>query len=244
MNMRTLLKELKVELRSFAKNERICDVEKFFKTAPGQYAAFDKFLGVNVPTIRILSKKFQALNFLNLRKIIRSEFHEERLLALFILVLKYNKTEDIEIRKEVFEFYLENLNYVNNWDLVDASSYHILGAYLYGQGGDVQIKLSQSKNLWYRRIAIVSTFYEIKRKKFSLALRLSYLLLNDSHDLLHKAVGWMLREIGKRDMKTEESFLEKYCELMPATMLRYATEHFPEDKRQSLLFRRRSYKKK
>ena len=243
MKKTSLLKELKDELSRFADKDKISHYERFFKTAPGQYGAFDKFLGVNVPTLRKLSKTFQSLSFIDLRRILNSKFHEERLLSLFILVLKFNKAQTLEMKREIFEFYVDNLNCVNNWDLVDASSYQILGAYLFGRGDRLQIKLSQSENLWHRRIAIISTFYEIKRNDFSLALKLSQALLNDPHDLLHKAVGWMMREIGKRDIKTLERFLEKFCEIMPAKMLRYATEHLSLNKRQYFLLRRRDYKK-
>lgn len=198
----------------------------FFKTSPGQYGEGDQFLGVVVPLQRVVAKKHTNLTLSELQKLLNSKIHECRLTALFILIDKYNKTP--AERKKIIAFYLKNTNNINNWDLVDLSAPKILGDYLAKGEGGVKIlyELAASKKLWEKRIAILSTYAFIRQNIFKHTLKTSKILLVDKHDLIHKAVGWMLREIGKRDLKTEKDFLQKYYKKMPRTMLRYAIEKF------------------
>lgn len=207
----------------------------FFKTGKGQYGEGDIFLGIIVPEQRKTAKKYPDLSIKELKELIASRIHEERLVCLFILMNKYKKTDSTG-KKEIVDFYLNNLEHVNNWDLVDLSSGTILGDHLMDRDRSILYKLAKSNNLWKRRIAIMSTFAFIRWKNdFNDTLHISEMLLNDKHDLIHKAVGWMLREIGKRDQASEEEFLERHYKKMPRTMLRYAIEKFDEDRRQYYL---------
>ena len=167
-------------------------------------------------------------------KLLHSKFHEERLIALFVLIHKFERGEE-SLRKKIFNLYLKNTKYINNWDLIDLSAPKIVGAYLFDKPRDVLYKLAKSKSLWEKRISILSTFYFIRENDFKDTIKVSKILLNDEHDLIHKAVGWMLREVGKRCLETEEKFLKKHYQKMPRTMLRYAIERFPETKRQAYL---------
>ncbi len=205
-------------------------LQRFFKTGKGEYGEGDRFAGLKVPVSRKIANQFKDLTFPDLQKIIKSKIHEERLIALFILVAKFKKSKDKE-REEIFKFYLKNIRYVNNWDLVDLSAEKIIGAYLKDKDTKLLFELAKSENIWERRIAIMSSFHFIKAHQFAATLKISEMLLKDKHDLIHKAVGWMLREIGKRDILAEEIFLQKYYKIMPRTMLRYAIEKFPENKR-------------
>jgi 3-methyladenine DNA glycosylase AlkD len=210
---------------------------RFFKTQPGEYAAHDRFLGVTVPNIRRIAKNFPELALENIQKLITSSFNEERFLALIMLVKRY-QTGDHNAQKEIFDCYIKNLTHINNWNLVDASAHHIVGHYLWAKkGGDNEIlaTLAQSKNLWHRRVAIVSTWYFIRQGDMSLTLKLALLLLHDKEDLMHKAVGWMLREVGKRDVQKLRDFLSSTVFLMPRTTLRYAIEHFSKEERDIFL---------
>lgn len=209
------------------------DAKRFFKTEPGQYSAHDKFLGISVPDLRKIAKQYHELSIKDIQKLISSEFNEERLLALFILISRYQKNE-FE-RNDIYDFYIKNIKKINNWNLVDASAYHIVGAHISSKNKTLLIDLAKSKNMWERRISIIATFYFIRENKFQDAVKISTLLLNDEHDLIHKAVGWMLREIGKRDQNYLTVFLEKNVNKMPRTMLRYAIEKFPENKRKHYL---------
>lgn len=221
----------KKELRKKASTKKAVILARFFKTGPGQYGQGDKFLGVTVPDIRITIKEFTELGLSDLQKLLNSPYHEERLSALLILVIKYPRVDKRE-QKKIYEFYLKNTKKINNWDLVDLTAEKIIGPYLENKNKDVLFKLVKSKNLWERRIAILSTFHYIKKGKSELTLQIAEILLNDEHDLIHKAVGWMLREVGKRcGEKEEEKFLKKYYKKMPRTMLRYAIERFVEKKR-------------
>lgn len=204
----------------------------FFKTGPGQYGEGDHFLGVMVPQQRIVAKKYPDLALVDIQKLLNTKIHEYRLTALFILLDKYNKETILE-KKKIISFYLKNARNINNWDLVDLSAPKILGDYLAKGMGDVKIlyKLAMSKNLWEKRIAVLTTFAFIRQNNFEHALKISQMLLEDKHDLMHKAVGWMLREVGKRDLKTEKDFLQKYYKKMPRTMLRYAIEKFVPSER-------------
>jgi 3-methyladenine DNA glycosylase AlkD len=205
-------------------------LQRFFKTGKGGYAEGDVFAGIKVPVSRKIATKFKDLKLPDLQKIIKSKIHEERLIALFILVNKFKKGDE-KIKEKIFNFYLKNMKYVNNWDLVDLSAEKIIGVYLIDKDKNLLFELAKSENIWKRRISIISTFYFIKMHQFAATLKISKMLLKDRHDLIHKAVGWMLREIGKRDIQAEEIFLQKYYKVMPRTMLRYAIEKFPEKKR-------------
>ncbi len=221
----------KKKLRKKASTKKAIILAHFFKTGPGQYGQGDIFLGVTVPDIRVTIKEFVDLGLSDLQKLLDSPYHEERLSALLILVMKYPRADNRE-QKKIYEFYLKNTKKINNWDLVDLTAEKIIGPYLEDKSKDILFKLAQSKNLWERRISILSTFYYIKKGESKLTLQIAQILLDDKHDLIHKAVGWMIREIGKRcGEKEEEDFLKKHYKQMPRTMLRYAIERFEENKR-------------
>jgi len=228
------LNELKKELKKLANPKRAKASLWFFKTGPGQYGEGDVFLGIKVPIQRQVAKKYLDLSLPDLQKLLNSKIHEHRLIALFILIDKYNRG-DQDQKKKIFQFYLKNTKNINNWDLVDLSAPHVVGNYLLDKKRGVLYKLAKSKNLWEKRISILATYAFIRQNDFADTLKISKILLNDDHDLIHKAVGWMLREVGNRDIKTEEKFLKKHVKNMPRTMLRYAIEKFPEQKRQSYL---------
>ncbi|MBF0100023.1 MAG: DNA alkylation repair protein [Desulfobacterales bacterium] len=204
--------------------------QRFFKTGKGEYAEGDQFLGIRVPVLRKLARDYRDISIDDASQILTSPFHEARLFALILLV-NYYKRASIEEKKCIYESYLDNTQYINNWDLVDSSAEHIVGAYLDNQNKMPLYQLAKSTNMWERRIAMLSTFHYIKKYQFEDALNVCSQLLFDTEDLIHKAVGWMLREIGKRDIDKEEAFLKKYYRQMPRTMLRYAIEKFPEKKR-------------
>jgi 3-methyladenine DNA glycosylase AlkD len=229
-----MLDQIKKDLFLLRNSEKEKILSSFFKTGKGQYGEGDIFLGIPVPEQRRVAKRYVNLSLNDLQKLLADKIHEYRLTALIILVSKYNKS-DQNGKSEIFNFYLNNTKTIDNWDLVDLSAPKIVGDYLFDRDKDVLYKLVKSVNLWERRIAILSTFTFIRRNEFEDALSISKLLLRDKHDLIHKAVGWMLREIGKRDQKIEEQFLKKYCYEMPRTMLRYAIEKFEENKRKFYL---------
>lgn len=210
--------------------------QRFFKTGEGEYGEGDKFLGIRVPNVRKVARKFNQLSLEETDQLLHSDYHEERLCALIILVNKAKKVNDDEL-KTICDLYLDNTEYVNNWDLVDTSAEHIVGRYLIDKDRTILYQLAKSEDLWERRIAIMSTFHFIKNDEFGDTIEIAEQLVNDEHDLIHKAVGWMLREVGKRDIKTEEKFLDKHVHHMPRTMLRYAIEKFPEELRQHYLSR-------
>ena len=226
--------KLKQDLQKLADPEKAKTLQRFFKTGKGEYGEGDVFLGITVPEQRKTAKKHSDLTFKDVLKLLSGKIHEHRLTALLILVIKYSKADETG-KKEIVDFYLKNTKNINNWDLVDLSADKILGAYLIDKDKSILYKLVQSDNLWDRRIAIMATFHFIKNSQFKDTLKISGILLNDKHDLIHKAVGWMLREIGKREQATEEKFLIKYYKNMPRTMLRYATERFDENKRKFYL---------
>tara|TARA_Y100000310_G_scaffold160404_1_gene160165 strand:+ start:1939 stop:2640 length:702 start_codon:yes stop_codon:yes gene_type:complete len=227
------LKQLKSDLKEVAQPEKVPIYQNFFKTGPGQYGQGDIFIGVTVPNTRKVAKAHSNLPLKEVESLLKSKIHEERLCALLLLVHKYN-TPPGE-RKKIVSFYLKNTKLVNNWDLVDLSADKILGPHFIDQDKSTLYKLANSKNLWEKRISILTTFHFIKNNQFTDTLKIAKILLNDKHDLIHKAIGWMLREIGNRSLKTEESFLKKHYKKMPRTMLRYAIEKFPETKRQAYL---------
>lgn len=226
------LQKLKEELKFRASPEKAKLLQRYFKTGPGEYAEGDVFLGITVPESRKIAKKYASLKLADVITLLHSEIHEERLIALLIMVGKFQAGEE---QSRVYDLYLKNARYINNWDLVDLSAHKIVGAYLSNKPKTILYKLAKSKNVWERRIAVISTFNFIGHNRFSESLKIARMLLGDQHDLIHKAVGWMLREVGKRDLKTEEGFLKEYCREMPRTMLRYAIERFPEGKRKLYL---------
>ncbi len=232
--MQLKLSSLKKDLRSQASKEKAKILQRFFKTGPGEYGEGDVFLGVTVPKVRSVARQYLKLPFSDVKKLLQSKVHEERLCALLILVEKFGQA-DAKEQKQLYGFYLLNTKYINNWDLVDLSADKIVGTYLMDKPKSILTKLAHSKNMWERRIAIIATFRFIKNNQFNKTLKIAKLLLYDEHDLLHKAVGWMLREVGKRSLETEEVFLRKYYKNMPRTMLRYAIERFQEKKRQAYL---------
>lgn len=227
-------KELKKDLQNIANSEKAVLLKRFFKTGKGQYGEGDIFLGVMVPETRKIAKKYVDLDLSEIKKSLYSKIHEERLCALLILVSKFEKGDD-KLKKEIFDFYIENAKQANNWDLVDLSSHKIVGEYLLDRNKDILYWLAKSKNLWEKRIAIISTFAFIRKNKFDDTLKIAEILLKDKHDLIHKAVGWALREVGKKNLLEEEKFLKKHYKNMPRTTLRYAIERFSQQKRNSYL---------
>lgn len=210
-------------------------LRRFFKCEKGKYGAGDKFLGIVVPEQRkIVKKYYQIVRIKELEKLLKSKFHEARLTALLMLVEKFSQA-DKKTRNQIYKVYLKNTKYINNWDLVDLSAPKIVGGYLLDKDRKILYRLAKSKNLWEKRIAVLATFMFIREKDFTDAIKIAEILLKDNHDLIHKAVGWMLREIGKRNLEAEEKFLRKYYKTMPRTMLRYAIEKFPEGKRRLYL---------
>ena len=225
-----MLEQLKKELNSLEDSKQKEILKNFFKTGKGEYGEKDIFLGIKVPIQRRVAKRYSNLSLQKLKQLLKSKIHEYRFTALLILINKYE-----ESKEEIFNFYMNNIRHVNNWDLVDLSAPKIVGDFLKDKDKKILYELSNSKNLWERRIAIVSTFNFIKRNEFSDTLTISEILLNDSHDLIHKAVGWMLREVGKKDERILEDFLKFHYKNMPRTMLRYAIEKFPKTRRDKYL---------
>ena len=208
--------------------------QRFFKTGEGEYAQGDKFLGLRVPVLRKLAKEFQSIEFAEVQRLLESEFHEVRLCALFILIHQFNSA-DADRQTAIYHLYLNNTHNINNWDLVDCSAYKILGEYLKDKDRSILYELCISENLWERRIAIITTLKFIKSDQYTDTLKLAVQLINDDHDLIHKAVGWMLREVGNRNLAIEQQFLNKHYKTMPRTMLRYAIEKFPQASRKKYL---------
>jgi 3-methyladenine DNA glycosylase AlkD len=213
-------------LREFADRQRGKFLLRFFKTGPGEYAEGDRFLGVRVPDLRRVAREFRSLSLDNLGKLLRSKWHEDRLLALVILTQRYPRSSNSE-RDTIYRLYLASTDRINNWDLVDVSAAQIVGAHLIDQNTATLRRLAKSPSVWERRIAIIATQQFIRAGRFEETLTIVEGLLEDSHDLIHKAAGWMLREVGKRDRSALEKFLERNASRMPRTMLRYAIEHFP-----------------
>ena len=226
--------DIKKKLRNLGSRKQAEVSQRFFKTGPGEYGEGDVFWGIKVPVLRKLAKEFVDLTLKEVETLLASEIHEARLLALLILVRRFGRGDD-SIRAAIYDLYLKNTPFVNNWDLVDLSAHHIVGPYLADQSRAPLYRLAESKSLWERRMAVIATFHYIKNGEFSDTLKISKMLLSDTEDLIHKAVGWMLREIGKRHLQTEEKFLKKHYLKMPRTMLRYAIEKFPQAHRQRYL---------
>ena len=229
------LGELRSDIAALADTERAQRNARFFKTGPGEYGEGDRFAGLTLSQVHALRRKYRHLSLASLSDLLQSPIHEERLLALDILVDQYTKG-DPEVRQAIYELYLGSTRWVNNWDLVDCSAAYIVGAHLQSKPQDVLDRLAASESLWERRIAMIATHYYIRRGDPGPALRIAEALLQDRHDLIHKAAGWMLRETGKRCSKNDlTAFLDKYAATMPRTMLRYAIEQLPREEQQHYL---------
>lgn len=224
------LTELKHTLQELASPSHAKIFQRFFKTGPGEYGEGDKFLGIKVPVLRKVAKQHATLTLAQIKKLISSQFHEERFTALVILMHQFKNNQ-----KNIYDFYFDNVRFINNWDLVDVSAPHIVGAYLEDKSRASLKKLTKSDDLWERRISIVSTFHFIRQNDLDDTLSISKMLLKDEHDLIHKAVGWMLREAGKRNFDRIKNYVDEHHEKMPRTILRYAIERFPEQLRKSYL---------
>lgn len=229
---------LKKEIRKYAKKDRALMSARFFKTGKGDYGEGDRFLGLTMGEQRKISKMFQDLGFSDVSKLLESSWHEERMIGLLILILHYESNESRSDKREIFDFYLSHRSSVNNWDLVDVTTPNIVGDFLSDEKDrNILYTFAVSKNFWERRMAMLATFSFIRNCDFFDTLAIAEILLSDSHDLIHKAVGWMLREVGKRDVKTLVGFLEKHSSNMPRTMLRYAVEKFSPEERTRFLER-------
>ena len=225
---------IKNEMRKLA-NKKIAEhSQRFFKTGKGQYGEGDIFLGIRAPVLRKIAKKFRRISLAEVSKLLESKFHEERLLSILMLVNLFNSGDEDD-QGLIYELYLDKTKFINNWDIVDISAGNIVGAFLFEKDKAPLYRLVFSENLWERRIAIVATFYFIRNDEFDDTLKIAEILLTDKEDLIHKAVGWMLREVGKRVIEIEEEFLEEHYLKMPRTMLRYAIERFPETRRKMYL---------
>jgi 3-methyladenine DNA glycosylase AlkD len=225
---------IRTKLQKLANKDKAKILQGFFKTGPGEYGEGDIFFGINVPALRKLSKEHDGIPLNETVQLLKSPVHEERLLALLLLVRAFSKGDEA-LQKKIYGLYLKHTRYINNWDLVDLTAPNIVGTYLLDKSRKPLYALAKSNDLWKRRIAILATFSFIRQSDFDDTLKISNILLTDEHDLLHKAVGWMLREVGKRSLATEERFLQQHYKKMPRTMLRYAIERFPEAKRKKYL---------
>ncbi len=233
MSART--KQIMNRLRELGDSDIAAHSQRFFKTGKGEYGEGDIFLGIRVPIIRKCVREYGAISLEDTLKLLKSDFHEARLLALLILVAKYSSTNRSTEQHAIYRTYLSHAKFINNWDLVDCSAEHIVGAHLVFKDRKPIYRLVRSRSLWERRIGVISTFHFIKREDFSDTLAIAELLLHDQEDLIHKAVGWMLREVGKRDRHAEEGFLTTHYKDMPRTMLRYAIERLSETERLAYL---------
>lgn len=221
-------------LRSLADPAVAAGSARFFKTGPGQYGDGDVFIGIKSPTLKTVAKEFKALPLAEVECLLHSDIHEDRTLALVILVGQFTKADDAT-RKRIYDIYLANTGHINNWDLVDISAPQIVGDYLEDRSRKPLDRLAKSASIWERRISIVATHWFIRHGDFADTLRIAEKLLTDKEDLIHKAVGWMLREVGKRNVAVLEAFLGEHCRVMPRTMLRYAIERLPDEKRRAYL---------
>lgn len=228
-------KEVEKAIRQKSNAEKKAFFPKFFRTGPGEYGEGDQFYGTVVPDQRAIAKDFQALELEEIKKLLDSPIHECRLTGLFILVRQFERTKVDASRKSIYDFYLRNIDRVNNWDLVDSSCHKIMGPWLLSRSRKPLHQFARARHLWKNRIAIVTTFYFIKREDLGTTLEISELLLDHPHDLIHKAVGWMLRELGKQNEDALLGFLRKHHKAMPRTMLRYSIEKFSKTRRKQIL---------
>ena len=230
-----MLENLKKDLAKVANREKAIFLKRFFKAGKGDYAEGDILIGVTVPKTRKIVSKYRSMPLVEVGQLLKSPIHEHRLAALLILVWQFEHGNPQQ-QEKIYKLYLRNTKYINNWDLVDSSAPYIVGGYLLNQKNrSILDTLALSNNLWKQRIAMLATYQMIKQKEFGDALRIAQLLLPHKHDLIHKAVGWMLREVGNRDLAVEEKFLKKHYKTMPRTTLRYAIEKFPVARRQKYL---------
>jgi 3-methyladenine DNA glycosylase AlkD len=227
---------IKQELNKLSNREKGDFLQGFFKANPGGYAEDDILIGITVPEQRKIARNFyREIELSGIVKLLHDPIHEYRLTALFLLINKYEKAKTETEKSELYQLYVDNMAGVNNWDLVDASAYKIMGDFLLNRDRGILYELTRSNDLWKQRIAMIATFQFIRHKQYEDTLKIAEILLHHKHDLIHKAVGWMLREMGKRDFATEERFLRRFYKEMPRTMLRYAIEKFPEELRQDFL---------
>jgi len=229
-----MIKDIKEEFKKFSNQQHAARLQKYFKTGKGEYGEGDIFLGLRVPATRKIAKKYRAMPINEVSVFLKSQFHEERLFALFVLIGLFRKADEYN-QEKIYTLYLKNTNYINNWDLVDVTTPKIVGEHLLDKPRDILYQFAKSDNLWKQRIAVLATFTFIKHGDFQDTLKIAQILLHHPHDLIHKAVGWILREIGKQNQTVEEKFLRQYYHTMPRTMLRYAIERFPETLRQKYL---------
>lgn len=234
--MSQLVTDIKTALQEVADPEKAAFFPSFFKTGPGEYGEGDVFIGVTVPKQRKIVKEFaRQATLVEIEELLQQEIHEYRLTALLLLVEKYARSKREGKKQEIVDLYLANTKYINNWDLVDASAEKILGIHYFDKDTSILRQLAKSESLWEQRMAIISTFYFIRNEQYQPTLDIAELLLNHPHDLIHKAVGWMLREVGKKNYDVEYEFLLKHYRTMPRTMLRYAIEKFEPEVRQQFL---------
>lgn len=226
-----MLEELIQELNNLKDIKYSQELNRFFKTWKWQYWYWDEFIWIRMDQIRKLSKKYFFLDFKDLQVLLQSKIHEYRITSLMCLIFQYEKTKDNEKKQKIFQFYIDNTKNINNWDLVDISAYKIIWNYLFDKEKSILYKFAYSENLWERRISIISTYYFIKNNSFDDTIKLCEILLNDKQDLIHKATGWMLREVWKRSLYVLEKFLEAHYKVMPRTMLRYSIEKLENSKR-------------
>lgn len=223
------------ELDKLKNEEKAEFFPRFFKTGPEEYGEGDVFIGITVPNARKVAKENVNSSLKTIESLLNSEIHEHRLTALLILVEKFTKSKDKSYKKEIVELYIKNYSRINNWDLVDLSCYKILGPWLIDKDKSILYDWANSNHLWKQRISIITCMHFIRKNNFTDCQNIAEILLNHKHDLIHKAVGWLLREIGKRDIAIEKDFIKKHYRNMPRTMLRYAIEKFPEEERQNYL---------
>jgi len=229
------MNQIKKELQKLANPQKAKILQKFFKTGKGEYGEGDVFLGIPMSDLRQIAKQYQETDLKELEQILCSAIHEYRMVALLIASSQYKKETKKQKKKEIYKFFIKHSKQINNWDLVDVNVPGVVGDYLLDNDRAILYKFAQSKNLWQRRIAVLACYAFIRENDFKDILKISKILLNDEHDLIHKAVGWMLREVGKRDQAVLENFLQKHYQKMPRMMLRYSIEKFEEGKRKKYL---------
>ncbi len=227
-------RDIQQRLEALGDPEKAAHAQRFFKTGPGEYGEGDVFRGIRVPVLRAVAKEYKTLPLDETVELLHSPFHEDRFVALAMLVHAFSKGDE-SLKKTIYDLYLANTKWINNWDLVDASAHKIVGPYLMDRSRKPLYQLARSASLWERRIAIISTFAFFRKDQFEDSLAIAEILLHDKEDLIHKAVGWVLREVGKRNFDLEDGFLQQHYRTMPRTMLRYAIEKFPEPRRQGYL---------
>jgi len=232
--MATTATAIRKEFKAMANDAIAEHSQRFFKTGKGEYGENDRFLGIRIPLVRQQVKRHRGAPIRAIKAMLKSPWHEERMFGVLSLVDRFKRGDEAQ-QRDIFDYYLDNIRFVNNWDLVDSSAHWIVGPWLESRSRRRLYRLARSKDLWERRVAIISSYHFIRREDFSDTLALAELLLHDEQDLIHKAVGWMLREVGNRDRKAEVRFLKKHYRNMPRTMLRYAIEKFPQAQRKAWL---------